>query len=116
MHVKNDIKSMLAAPSDHIVKSLEAVLICCETHVVLIGEKLVMERNADGICTGRSDEFDILLSHIIILEHLPELGSEVGTDHLPEHLVYHPRRICLLEAEHISFRIEPVAEVGTLDE
>ena len=38
------------------------------------------------------------------------------SDHLLEHLVDHPCRIGLLEAEHVTLRIEPVSEVGALDE
>ena len=116
MHIEDDIKTMCAAPADHVIKPLEAVLISCQSHIILISEELIMERHTNSVRSSRCNKLDILFSHVIVLEHLPELCSKVRSDHLLEHLVDHPCRVCLLEAEHVSLRIEPVTEICTLDE
>ncbi len=75
-----------------------------------------MERDTDGIGSGRSDEFNILTSYVIVLEKLPELVCKVRSNEFPEHLVDHADGIGLAESEHIAFRIEPIAEIRALDE
>ena len=116
VHIENDIEAVLAAPADGIVKPLEAVLSGSQSHIVLVCEELVVERNTDGVGSCRSDELNVLFSHIIVLEHLPELCSKVRAYHFTEHLVNQSCGICLLEAEHIALRIKPVAEICSLDE
>ena len=116
MHVKYYIETMRTAPADHVIQSLETILIRRQTHIILVCEEFVVEWYTDGIRSLGSDELDILLGHIVVLEHLPELCSKVRADHLLEHLVDHPCRVGLLETEHISLRIKPVTEVCSLDE
>ena len=46
----------------------------------------------------------------------PKVGGSVRTDELAEHFVDEMRGIGVPETEHITFRIEPVAEVCAFDE
>ena len=116
VHIENDIETVLATPADGIVKPLEAVLGGSQSHIVLVCEELVVERDTDGVSPCRSYELNVLFCHIVVLEHLPELCSKVRTDHFTEHLVNKSCGIGLLKAEHIALRIQPVAEIGSLDE
>ena len=74
-----------------------------------------MEGKTDGISTGRRNEPYIVAGNIVIFERFPELSGEVGTDQFAEHLVDASRRICLVEAKHIPFRVQPVAKVRPFD-
>ena len=116
VHIEDDIETIFTAPADGIVKPFKAILIGSQSHIVLVCEELVVEWDTDGVGSCRSDELNVLFSHIVVLEHLPELCSKVRTDHFTEHLVYKSCGICLLEAEHIALRIKPVAEICSLDE
>ena len=117
MHVENQVKSCLPAPFHHLVnppKSFAAVI--GQPHIVLIGKEFVVEWQANCIRTCRGNETDVGLSDVVLLELLPECRSLIGTDGLTKHQVYHPRGVSLTQSEHIPFRIEPVAQIGTLNE
>ena len=51
----------------------------------------------------------------MVFESLPEHSGEIRTSQLADHSVDHPLAVGFLEVEHIAFRIEPVAQVGTHD-
>ena len=114
MHIENKVKVVGLAPAHHGVDALIAVFGACLPHIVFVGEELVVERQADGVGSLPGDEVDVLTSHIVVLELLPELSREVGTYSLLEEQVDHPSRIGAPEAKHIAFGIEPVAEVRAL--
>ena len=75
-----------------------------------------MERDTDSVGACRCDELYVCTGYIVVLEHFPEFGREIWSDKFAEHVVDHSGRVGLAETEHVSFRIEPVSEVGSLDE
>ena len=116
VHVEYQVESCLAAPFNHVVDVLVAVLRRSESHIVLVGEKFVVQRQADGVAACGFDKHYVVLGHIIVLELFPKVGCRVGSDELAEHFVDEMRGIGVVETEHIAFRIEPVAEVCAFDE
>ena len=74
-----------------------------------------MERKADRVGPCGGDEGDIIFCDVIVFEGFPEPGHLIGTDQLAEHLVDHALGIRPAEAEHIAFRIEPIAQIGPFD-
>ena len=116
MHVQDQVQAVLPAPLHAGIDPVETVLAGGQAHVVLVGEQLVMERKPDRIGARRGDEGDVLLRDIVVLELLPKRSRFVGPDHLAQQVIDHPRRIGPAEAEHVPLRVEPVPEVGSLDE
>ena len=116
VHIENQVEVVGLAPAHHRVDACVTVFLACLSHIVFISEELVVERQADGVGTLRGDEVDIGLRHIVVLELLPELCREVRSHSLLEQQVDHPSRVGAAEAEHIPFRIKPVAKVRALDE
>ena len=75
-----------------------------------------MEGQADRVGAGGCDIGDILLGDVILLEGFPERVRLVGADEGAQHVVDEVGRIGFLEAEHVTLRIEPVPQVGPLDQ
>ena len=115
MHVENEVKTRGTAPVHHRIDAGKAVLILGTAHVVLVGEKPVVERQADGVGSLACDESDVGTGDVVVLELLPEVGSKIRTHSLLDHQIDHPRRIGLAQAEHVTLGVEPVAQVGALD-
>ena len=116
VHVEYEEEFRLAAPLHQAVHACKAVLPAGDAHVVFVGKELVVEGKADGVGAGALDEADVLARHVVVLELLPELGGEVGSHQLAEHLVDEVPGVGLAEAEHVSLGVEPVAQVGAHDE
>src|SRR5262249_9162449 len=71
-----------------------------------------MKRDADGIETGFSDEVDVGLSDVSVAPGAPELIGGFGSGEFAEEGVDFPlRRGTVLEAEHVAFGEEPVAQI-----
>ena len=115
VHVEDQIQIVGLAPADHRINALITILLTRLSHIVLVGEELIVERQPNGICALTGDEIDISTGHVVILESLPERCREVWSHSLLEHQVYHPGRIGATKPEHIAFRIEPVTQVCTLN-
>ncbi len=115
VHVENQIEASGTAPVHHRVDAGKAVLFLGATHVVLVGEKPVVEGQADGVGSLAGDEVDVGTSDVIVLELSPKISGKVRTHGLLDHQVDHPGRIGLAEAEHVALGIEPVAQICTLD-
>ena len=116
MHVEDDLEPVGAAPADGGVQAAEALRGVVGAEVVLGGEELVVEGEADGVRAGRGDEGDVGLGDVVVLEGRPEVRRLLGADELAEHLVDEVRGVALAEAEHVAFGVEPVAEVRPPDE
>ena len=116
VHVEDEVQVRFAAPLYQAVHAGKAVLVGSQPHIVLVRKQFVMERQADGVGTLLLDEADVLARHIIVLECFPEVGGKVRSHQLAEHLVDETARVGLAEPKHVSFRIQPVAQVGTHDE
>ena len=116
VHVEDEIEVVDLAPAHHGVDALVAVFLPCQSHIVLVGEELVVKWQTDGIGSLLCDEVDISLGDVVVLELLPELSRFIGTYSLFEEEVDHPGGVGATETEHITFGIQPVAEVRTLDE
>ena len=116
VHVQNQIQTIGLTPRDHRVDTLIAILLARLSHVVLIGEQLVVEWQSDGVCPLMGNEVDILACHVVILELLPELGCSIRPHGLFHHEVDHPRRVGTSETEHIPLRVQPVAQIGALNQ
>ena len=91
VHIEDEIEPVGTAPTDDAVDALVAILCACLAHIVLVGEELVVEGQADGVGTLLSNEVDVGTGHIVVLELLPELGCEVRTYGFLEEQVDHPR-------------------------
>ena len=116
VHIEDEIQVGFTAPVYKAIHTGKSVLIDRQSHIVLVCKQFVMERKANGIGSRTLDETDILTGHVIILECFPEFGSKVRSHQLAEHLVDETSRIGLVELEHITFRIQPVAQVGSHNE
>ena len=106
---------IVTTPVHYTVHTSKSVLIDSQPHIVLICEKFVMERKTDGIRSRRSDKFHVLPGDIVILEQFPEFRYKVRSYRLAEHFINEAFRIGLVKSKHISFRIQPVAQISTLD-
>ena len=116
VHIQNQIQVVGLAPGDDRVDACVAILLACLSHVILVAEQLVVERQTNGVGTLIGNEVDILTCHVVILELLPELGSGVGTHGLFHHQVDHPRRVGTSETEHVTLGVQPVAQVCALNQ
>ncbi|CDD91941.1 unknown [Bacteroides intestinalis CAG:315] len=74
-----------------------------------------MEWKTDGIRTCILNKLNIFTSDIIVFECFPELSSKVGSHQLTEHLIDKPGRVRFAKLKHITFRIQPIAQIGTHD-
>ena len=115
MHIKNKIQFVGLTPIDDTVNACIAVLRTGLPHIVFIGEEFVVEGKTDGIGTLLSNKVNIFARDIVILKLLPKEGCLVRADSLFEEQVDHPGRVRTAEAEHIALRIQPVAQIRTLD-
>ena len=115
VHVENEVETCLPTPVNNLVDALEAVLLVGEAHVVLMGEELVVERQADGVGARALDVANVGLGDVVVLELPPEAGCLVGSHGLLQQQVDHPGGVGLREAEHVALGVEPVAQVGALD-
>lgn len=115
VHVQNQMQAVFAAPFYGLVHHAESLSFIVLAHIIFACEEFVVERQADGVGTCACDVGDIILGDIMVLESLPERSGEIRTSQLADHSVDHPLAVGFLEVEHIAFRIEPVAQVGTYD-
>ena len=115
VHIENEVKTVGLAPAHHRVHACKAVLPRRQPHVVLVGEELVVERQAYRVGTRRGYEVYVAAGDVVVLELRPEVGSGIGAHQLAQHLIDHPRAVGLREAEHIPLGVEPVAKVCTLN-
>ena len=115
VHIKNQIKIGFTTPFHHTVHPGETILIGCQPHKVLICEQLIVKRQTDCIRTCILDELNIFTGDVIVLKRFPELSGKVGSHQLTEHLVDETGGIRLTELKHISFRIQPITQIGTHD-
>ncbi len=116
VHVENEVEIVCPAPFHNAVDALVSFVAGAASHIIVVGKQLVVEGQADSVCSGRRYEVDVGAGDVIILEIFPKIGGGVLSHHLAEHVVYHSGGICFSETEHISFGIEPVAEVCSPDE
>ena len=79
MHVQYQVETVISTPGHHAIHTLEAILIVGQPHVIFISEELVVERQADGIGSGRCNKLNVLTGDIVVLEGLPERGGLIGT-------------------------------------
>ena len=114
VHVKYKIEVVCLAPAHHRVDALVAVFLASHAHIILIGEEFVVKGQSDGVGTLLSNEIDVGLGNVVVLELLPEFGSKVGTYGLLHHQVDHPSRVGTSETEHISLGVKPVSKIGSL--
>ena len=56
-------------------------------HIVLIGEEAVVERQANGVGTGRGDKLHVAAGDVVVFEKAPKFIGEVRSHHLAEHFV-----------------------------
>ena len=115
MHVENQVQSRAFAPSHHRVDAGKAVLVLCQPHIVFIGEEFVIKGESDRVGALRSDKLNVGARDVVVLEQLPELGGKIRTYSLLNHQVDHPGGVGAAEPEHITFGVEPVAQVCALD-
>ena len=116
VHIENQVEVVSLAPAYYRVDALVTVFLTSLPHIVFVSEESIVERQSDGVGTLISNEVDIGLGNIVILELLPELSRLVRTYGFLEEQVDHPSRIGTAESEHIAFRIKPVTQVRTLNE
>ena len=115
VHIENQVEPVGLAPAHHRVDACIAVLLARLSHIVFVCEEFIVERQTDGVGTLRGDEVDIGLRYVVVLELLPEFSRDVWSYSLLEQQVDHPGGVRTAEAEHITLRIEPVAEVRALN-
>ena len=115
VHVENQVETRVTAPVHHRVDAGKAVLILGAAHVVLVGEEPVVEGQADGVGSLSRDEGNVGTRDVVVLELAPELGGKVRTHGLLDHQVDHPGRVGLAQTEHVALRIEPVAQIRSLN-
>ncbi len=111
MHVKNEIKVVGATPAHHAVYPCKTILAGCKPHVVFICEEFVMKRQADCVGAGRRDIVNVCLGYIVVFKLLPEFCGFVRSDKMTEKVIDLAWRVHALEAEHVTFRIKPVAKI-----
>ena len=117
MHVEDEVEPLGAAPLHQLVNDAEPfVCIVSQTHVILVGEEPVVEWQAHSIGSPLANEVQVITGDVVLFELLPEAGGLVGAHQLAQHEIDHPRGVGAAETEHIAFGIEPVAQIGTLDE
>ncbi len=74
-----------------------------------------MKRNPDCIKPQLFDIGDILSGDIDILKFLPELSGFLRTNQLRQYTVNQPGRSRIVELKHVSFRHQPISEIGSTD-
>ena len=115
VHIQNQVKTLGTAPFHHRIDAGKAVLLTGEAHIILIGKEPIVEGQTDSVRSLLGNETDVGTGDVVVLELTPEIGGEIRTHSLLNHQVNHPRRVGLAEAEHITLRVQPVAQVGTLN-
>ena len=90
VHIQNEIQVIGLAPVHHRIDALITVFSTCLSHIILIGEELIVKRQTDGVGALTGDEIDIGLGYVIVLELLPELGGGIRSYSLLEQQVDHP--------------------------
>ena len=116
VHIENQVQVVGLTPAHHRVNTLITVFLTNLSHIVFIGEELIVKGQTDGVGALLGNKVDIGLGHVVVLELLPELCCKVRTYSLFEQQVDHPGRVGTSESEHIAFRIQPVAQIGALNQ